>query len=127
VYSGRDGRTLLTLTGERAGEQFGAAVAGATEKKRPLLIVGAPGAGAKKNGRTYVYTSLSRKPAFVIDADETGNALGAMFVTVIGDVNNDGSPDVYTSDFSNAAKGPSTGRIYVHSGKDGKRLLTLPG
>jgi hypothetical protein len=34
---------------------------------------------------------------------------------------------VYASDFSNAAKGPSTGRIYVHSGKDGRRLLTLTG
>lgn len=31
------------------------------------------------------------------------------------------------SDFSNAAKGPSTGRIYVHSGADGRRLLTLTG
>jgi hypothetical protein len=34
---------------------------------------------------------------------------------------------VYLSDFANAAKGPSTGRVYVHSGKDGRRLLTLTG
>jgi hypothetical protein len=36
-------------------------------------------------------------------------------------------PDVYASDFPNAAKGPSTGRVYVHSGGDGRRLLTLTG
>ncbi len=33
----------------------------------------------------------------------------------------------HASDWSNAARGPSTGRVYVHSGKDGRRLLTLTG
>ena len=50
-----------------------------------------------------------------------------MFVSVPGDVNGDGVPDVYASDYTNAAKGASTGRIYVHSGRDGRRLLTLTG
>src|SRR6185503_3324469 len=36
-------------------------------------------------------------------------------------------PDVYASDWANAAKGPSTGRVYVHSGADGHALLTLTG
>ena len=50
-----------------------------------------------------------------------------MFLSVIGDVDGDGVPDMYASDFTNAAKGPSTGRVYVHSGTDGRRLLTLTG
>ena len=74
-----------------------------------------------------LYKGLSAKPAFVIDADDTGRALGAMFLWTIGDLNHDGVPDIYASDFSNSAKGPSTGRIYVHSGADGRRLLTLTG
>jgi hypothetical protein len=127
VYSGKDGRTLLTLTGERAQDAFGSAVAGSSDAKTTLLLVGAPGAGAARRGRTYVYAGLSTAPKFVIDADETGAALGAMFLSVPGDVNGDGAPDVYASDFSNSAKGPSTGRIVVHSGKDGARLLTLTG
>ena len=127
VYSGQDGRVLLTLTGERPGDGFGSAVAGATINKRPLLIVGAPAAGPHKHGRVYVYDSLSTTPRFVVDADETGNALGAMFLAVIGDVNADGTPDIYASDWSNSARGPSTGRIYVYSGKDGRPLLTLTG
>ena len=49
----------------------------------------------------------------MIDSDDTGAALGAMFLSTVGDVNHDGVPDVYASDFTNAAKGPSTGRIYV--------------
>ena len=47
--------------------------------------------------------------------------------TVLGDVDSDGVPDVYASDWSNDAKGPSTGRVYVHSGKDGHQLFALTG
>jgi hypothetical protein len=127
VYSGKDGRRLLTLTGERAGDGFGSTVAGYADGKRSFLIVGAPGAGPRKSGRTYVYEKLSTKPKFVIESDESGKALGAMFTSVVGDVDGDGMPDIYASDFQNAARGPSTGRIYVHSGKDGRRLFALTG
>jgi len=127
VYSGKDGRLLLTLTGERAGDNFGSTVAGWADRKRMFLIVGAPAAGPRKTGRAYVYDSLSVKPKFVIESDDTGNALGRMFVSVLGDVNGDKVPDIYASDWSNAAKGRGTGRVYVHSGADGKRLLTLTG
>jgi hypothetical protein len=127
VYSGKDGRILLTLTGGAAHDAFGSAVAGARTKTGSFLIVGAPRAGPKHAGRAYVYKGLSSAPAFVIDADETGTALGAMFLSVIGDVNHDGVPDVYASDFTNAAKGPATGRVYVHSGADGRRLFTFTG
>ncbi len=54
-------------------------------------------------------------------------ALGAMFTSVVGDVNGDKVPDVYASDFPNTAKGAATGRVYVHSGADGRRLYTLTG
>ena len=127
VFSGKDGSLLLTLEGEREGDNFGSAVAGDSDGRRILLIVGAPAAGTRKSGRTYVHTSLSKTPAYVIEADETGVALGAMFVAAAGDVDKDGTSDVYASDFTNRAKGPSTGRVYVHSGKDGSQLLTLTG
>jgi hypothetical protein len=42
-------------------------------------------------------------------------------------VNGDKVPDIYASDWNNNAKGPSTGRVYVHSGADGRRLYTLTG
>jgi hypothetical protein len=74
-----------------------------------------------------VYGGLSAAPKFIIEADETGAALGAMFLSVPGDVDGDGVADAYASDFSNSAKGPSTGRTVVHSGKDGRRILTLTG
>ncbi|HEV8200594.1 MAG TPA: FG-GAP-like repeat-containing protein [Candidatus Polarisedimenticolia bacterium] len=127
VYSGKTGRALLTLTGERAGDGFGSTVAGWADAHKLFLIVGAPAAGPSKHGRTYVYDALGAKPKFVIEADDTGNALGMMFVSVLGDVDGDRVPDIYASDWSNGAGGARTGRIYVHSGKSGRRLLTLTG
>jgi FG-GAP repeat/Tetratricopeptide repeat len=127
VYSGKDGSVLLTLDGERAGDAYGSSVAGYKDKRYAFVIVGAPNAGARNGGRVYVYTGLTNKPTFTIEADETGAQLGAMFLSVVGDVNRDKVPDIYASDFSNNAKGNSTGRIYVVSGVDGRRLLTLTG
>lgn len=127
VYSGKDGKLLQTLSGERPGDGFGSTVAGYSNGQEHYLIVGAPGAGARHHGRVYVYERDLVKPKFVIEADATGRALGAMFVSVTGDLVGDGMHDIFVSDWSNAAKGPSTGRIYVHSGRTGMRLLTLTG
>ncbi|MGI9088083.1 MAG: FG-GAP-like repeat-containing protein [Chthoniobacterales bacterium] len=127
VYSGFDGKLLLALQGEKEGDGFGSAVSGYSRGKQLFLVVGAPQAGPKSKGRVFVYDHLVDTPKFIIEGDATGVALGAMFVSVVGDVDGDSVPDVYASDWQNAAKGPSTGRVYVHSGKDGRRLLSLTG
>jgi len=127
VYSGRDGSLLLKLTGERDGDQYGAAVTGFTGKKGVILVSGAPQAGPKHHGRTYIYKSLDQKPAFILDADEGGQALGGMFVSIPGDLDGDGWPDVFSSDFSDSGKAPGAGKTYLSSGKDGHRLFTLTG
>jgi hypothetical protein len=127
VFSGSRGSVLLVLNGERAGDRFGSAVAGWSDDRLSLIAVGAPDAGASGGGRTYVYDGLSDAPAFVIDAGATGLELGGMFVSVVGDLDGDSVPDIYTSDWSDAARGHTTGRIYVHSGTDGSELLSLIG
>lgn len=127
VFSGQDGRALLVLSGEKAQDAFGSTVAGYASEEQLLLVVGAGGGGPQGTGRAYVYDALSSSPKFTIDSDATGRALASMFVSVPGDVDGDGTPDVYASDWQNAARGPQTGRVYVHSGKDGRRLLTLTG
>jgi hypothetical protein len=127
VYDGRDGHRLSTLAGERAGDAFGSSVAGYADDKGRFLVIGAPGAGPRHQGRIYVYRNASTTPAFVIDAESTGVALGYMFVSVLGDVDGDGVADIYASDWSDAAKGPGTGRTYIYSGRTGRRLYTLTG
>lgn len=124
VYSGKDGAVLFTLDGANAGAAFGTTVAGAKHGVRTPLLITASGIG---RGRVYVYDGASRAPKFTIDADSTGAALGSGFISLVGDVNHDGTLDVYAADFPNSAKGPSTGRIYVRSGVDGSRLLELTG
>jgi hypothetical protein len=123
VFSGKDGALLLTLTGEAAGDAYGSTVGGLDG----TFLVGAPGAGPRDTGRVYVYEDLRAKPRFTFDADDTGAAFGMMFLSVVGDVDRDKVSDFYVSDWANRASGPSTGRIYVYSGKDGKPLMTLTG
>lgn len=127
VLSGKDGSQLLVLDGEAPGDAFGSIVAGARGGKGGPLLVGAPGAGTGDRGRVYVYAGLQKAPKQVIEADETGGALGAMFTSLVGDLDGDEVVDVWASDFANTAKGPATGRAYVHSGKDGRLLRTLTG
>lgn len=123
VYSGKTGKALLVLDGEHAGDSFGSTVGGGSGR----LIVGAAAGGKLQHGRVYVYDRLATTPAFVEDADSTGVALGYMFVSVLGDLDGDGTPDIYASDFSNTAKGRATGRAYVYSGKDGRLLRSFTG
>jgi hypothetical protein len=127
VYSGKDGTLLLTLSGERPGDGFGSTVAGYSDAHEQFLVVGAPGAGAQHHGRTYVYEGATTAPRFTIEADATGSQLGYMFISVPGDLDGDGVADIYASDWSNVAHGFSTGRVYLHSGRTGRRLLTLTG
>ena len=61
VYSGRDGRVLLTLKAENSGDDFGRHAAGAGDVNHDGfadVIVGAPGnnAAGHKAGRAYVYS-----------------------------------------------------------------------
>jgi len=127
VFSGADGSILWTLEGEREGDQFGSAGYGHWRGDQRIYAVGAPNAGGTNGGRVYVYKDRGPEPAFVIEADETGRRLGGMFVSVVGDVDADGFPDIYASDWANAALGPSTGRAFVHSGATGERLHTFTG
>ena len=127
LYSGKDGHLLQTLTGERAGDGFGSTVAGYADRRSRFLVVGAPAAGPRKTGRVYVYRNGAARPKFTFDADPSGAALGYMFVSVLGDVDGDGIPDIFASDWSDGGKGPGTGKVYVYSGRTGARIYVLSG
>lgn len=127
VYSGHSGELLATLHGERSGDQFGSAVAARMIAGKSVIVVGAPVAGPGRHGRVYVYDGHSMKVKFTIEADATASALGAMFLAVMGDWKGEGRAAIYASDWSNNARGLSTGRIYIHSASTGRHLWTLTG
>ncbi len=128
AFSGADGSQLFALSGEAEGDSFGASIASDGDGPERLLVVGAQTAGARRVGRAYVYrpNDAGAELAFTIDPDATSANLG-QFVAVPGDVDLDGFPDAYASDFNNGALGPATGRVFVHSGKTGERILVLTG
>jgi hypothetical protein len=129
LFSGKDGSLLVSLDGEESGDKFGVSLCGATIGGETLIVAGAADAGERQGGRVYVFRWKKGEVelSYTIEADETGSALGAMFVSIVGDVDADGHPDVYASDWPNNAKGNSTGRVYVYSGREEKRLFTLEG
>jgi hypothetical protein len=130
LFSGKDGSALLTLDGERKNDKFGVSLCGVTRDKSAWILVGAADAGDANGGRAYMFEWKGQGEAelvYTIEADETGVGLGRMFVSFVGDVDADGFPDAYVSDWENNALGPSTGRVYVHSGRSGERLHVLTG
>lgn len=129
VHSGRTGAVLVRLDGERAGDLFGSAVDVAGVDDERFLAIGAMDAGPGSRGRVHVHRLGAKvaAPHFTIEAGPTGVHLGQYFVAFAGDVDGDGTPDVAASDFSDAVAGQATGRVVVASGRDGARLLDLPG
>lgn len=130
LFSGKDGARLVALDGGAAGEHFGQAVDGCARGEQRLLVVGASDAGGDQRGRVIVYRwdGESAREAFRIEGASGDRELGGMFVSVVGDVDGDGLLDVYASDWNSGAAGrPSAGRVYVHSGADGRRLHVLDG
>ncbi|KAA3615155.1 MAG: hypothetical protein DWQ01_00075 [Planctomycetota bacterium] len=129
LYSGADGSLLHTFQGEKAGDSFGGTVAGIVQGERRLLAVGAKDAGANRGGVATVYRwhEGTWSPFFKVEPDANSVELAGMFLSFVGDINADGHADLYVSDWQDRTLGSTTGKIVVHSGKDGKRLLSLTG
>ncbi|MCB9897189.1 MAG: FG-GAP repeat protein [Planctomycetes bacterium] len=128
VHSGKTGALLQTLDGE-PGASFGVALASCTDAGHEMLVVGAGSAGPRGTGKVYVERVVDGElvPHFSFEGGATARQLGQYFVSVLGDVDGDGVPDVFGSDFNDGAKGTHTGKVYVHSGRTGERLLELTG
>ena len=127
LFSGKTGELLAALEGERAGDGFGGCVAGAVTDGSALICVGAGNAGPGNRGRAYVYAFAggTAEPRFTVDPEATGKNLGRMFLSFPGDLNADGTLDLYVSDWEGGPNG--VGRAYLHSGKTGERLYALAG
>jgi hypothetical protein len=133
IVSGATGATLFTFDGEAAGDLLGTAAAGVGDVNKdgvPDVLIGARNAGSSQRGRAYVRSGKDGKVVYTFDADATGADLGWFFAATPGDVNKDGVPDLFSTDFdddTDDAGAYATGRAYVWSGADGSLLLDLPG
>lgn len=134
AVSGKTLRRLWTIDGEESGDGFGAALAVREEAGGAVtVIVGAPG---RRNSRgepvggivAYAVTSSGKtmgKPSMLWSM--VGTSKGSFCghsVSVIGDVNGDGTGDVVVGapmfDADSSKEGCENGCAYVVSGGDGK-------
>lgn len=129
AYCGKTGKELMKFEGERTGDKFGSAVAGSNQDGKILVAIGAQDAGANQGGIVYVYKIENVKPtlAFKIVGDDKSVNLGQMFLSFPGDADQDGTMDVYASDFSDATAANAAGKIVVASGATGKELYCIMG
>ena len=106
VYVGATGDVIFSLEGEAAGDDFGDGVDEVGDLDLdgvPDLVVGAPDAGASDGGAIYVYAGATGERLLgPLEAGRTSWDFGKWFVDGPGDLDGDGVPDVYASDFSGA-------------------------
>lgn len=96
----------------------------------PDLVAGAWGAGTASGGEAYVYAGESGEVLLTLAPEIPGSGLrfGQFFASAAGDVNNDGTADIYIGDYPARSKGGiGTGEAYVFSGVDGATLYALNG
>lgn len=128
AYSGADAAVLWSVVGLHGGDFFGSAaglVGDVDTDGVPDVAVGAFGANGSR-GNAYLLSGTDGSIIHVLKPLADANNFGQFFASGAGDVDADGTPDVFVGDY-NAERGPrfGTGAAYVFSGATGKRLLVL--
>ena len=144
LFSGADGAVLWSVDGFRESALLGSGVGLVGDVNGdgvPDQVAGAPGGGDKGRGEAYVLSGLDGSIIHTLKSvglPGSPATFAVFHASGAGDVNNDGTPDIYIGDY-NAQRGqhggnggqgknlvPSgTGRVYVFSGADGSRLHVL--
>ncbi|MFN0138283.1 MAG: FG-GAP-like repeat-containing protein, partial [Phycisphaerae bacterium] len=125
VYSGADFSLLGTVDGESSADQHGTALGILGDRDfdgRDEIVVCAKNAGTTAGGRAYVYTYDGSAFVLLATIEPPANSVdfSEFFCNGGHDMNRDGVPDFYASDFQ-------TNRAYVYSGATFERLETFTG
>lgn len=125
LWSGADGDLLWSVPGAGVGDFLGSAAArlgDITGDGVPDVLAGGRGNG----GRVYALDGVDGAVIHEITVDG-GVALGRSFVAGLGDVDDDGVPDIYTGDYAHNGNGQQSGHAWVWSGSTGALLWELAG
>lgn len=125
LYSGANFSLLCTVNGVDAADQFGGAVAFVGDldgDERSEFVIGAQNAGNSANGRAYVYSFVDGQCALrqTLVPGSPSIEFGQFFISGRQDVDADGVPDFYVSDFN-------ANRAHLYSGATLERLHTFAG
>ncbi len=131
LYSGIDGSLIATMDGFGATNRFGSSadhIGDVDGDEVEDIVVGAFGAGG--GGLAYVFSGAmllgpdcpgaNCLPLYTLDPGIPAAVFGQWFIDGLGDVNADGTPDIYVGDYV-ASRG------HIFSGVDGSRIWTFLG
>lgn len=130
VLDGATGTLLWTSNGDFAGDKLGGGVSGVDDLDGdgvPDQLAGAQDAGPSQGGLALVLSGATGHKIDTLAPLPTAGQFGQFFAHDAGDVNGDGTGDLYVGDFADSALGPVTGRAYVYSGADRSPLWTFDG
>lgn len=123
--------TILRIDGEGAGDNFGSSVSGAYDVNLDGVddvVIGAPfdDNNGPNSGGARVVSGRDGVTLHSFAGDDASDLFGRA-VAGVGDVNNDGYPDVAISAFFADLGGSFSGMARVYSGQTGLALFTVAG
>lgn len=126
VLSGSDGQVLRNELGASGipGAEFGAGIARLQDVDGDGVedyVVGAPG---ELGGRAHVYSGANGALLHSLSPTQGNGRFGEFFVADAGDVDGDGSTDVYVGAYAETG---GNGAAYVFSGATGARIHRIGG
>ena len=126
VISGSDGSVLRSTLGNSGNPaaELGAGIASLQDVNGDGFgdyVAGAPG---DNGGRAYVYSGADGQQLYSLSPQQAGGRFGEFFVADAGDVNGDGTTDVYVGAYSETS---GNGAAYVFSGVNGQRIHRIAG
>lgn len=132
VFHGRSPKPAFVIDADSTGVQLGGmfvSVVGDVDGDGILDIYASDWPNAAlgpSTGRIYVYSGATGKLLYALTGEAPGAGYG-IGVADAGDVDRDGHDDLVIGAWQFAGAAPSGGKVYLHSGKDGRLLATLTG
>lgn len=132
LLSGSDGAILWAQVGETPQGMLGSGlglVGDVNDDGVPDYVTAAPGAGDNGLGEAYLLSGVDGAVLFTLKPAaeaSSGGTFGTFFASGAGDVNADGTPDIFVGDYATVrGEAANTGRAYIYSGVNGALLRTF--